>query len=86
MRLLHARHDAQATEAANVVRMDELRVLDAMLEEDRTAICGPRYAHEPDRVKIIDNSMDIDTVVAVNLKGTFNLTHFASGSYQGESS
>ena len=20
-----------------------------MLEEDRTAICGPRYAHEPDR-------------------------------------
>ena len=22
-----------------------LRVLDAMLEEDRTALCGPRYAH-----------------------------------------
>jgi hypothetical protein len=26
-----------------------LRVLDAMLEEDRTALCGPRYAHQPTR-------------------------------------
>lgn len=26
-----------------------LRVFTTMLEEDRTAICGPRYAHEPDR-------------------------------------
>lgn len=26
-----------------------LRVLDAMLEEDRTALCGPRYAHQPER-------------------------------------
>ena len=26
-----------------------LQVLDAMLEEDRTAICGPRYAHQTDR-------------------------------------
>ena len=26
-----------------------LKVLEAMLEEDRTAICGPRYAHQPDR-------------------------------------
>ena len=26
-----------------------LRVLDAMLEEDRTARCGPRYAHQPAR-------------------------------------
>ena len=26
-----------------------LKVFTAMLEEDRTAICGPRYAHEPDR-------------------------------------
>ena len=25
-----------------------LQVLDAMLEEDRTAICGPRYAHQAD--------------------------------------
>ena len=27
-----------------------LLVLDAMLEEDRTAICGPRYAHQADRM------------------------------------
>ena len=26
-----------------------LRVLDAMLEEDRTALCGPRYAHRAQR-------------------------------------
>lgn len=26
-----------------------LRVLDAMLEEDRVALCGPRYAHQPAR-------------------------------------
>src|SRR6266542_6788135 len=26
-----------------------LRVLDAMLEEDRTALCGPRYAHQAAR-------------------------------------
>src|SRR4029434_5168423 len=26
-----------------------LKVYTAMLEEDRTAICGPRYAHETDR-------------------------------------
>lgn len=27
-----------------------LRVLDAMLEEDRAVLCGPRYAHDPTRV------------------------------------
>ena len=26
-----------------------LRVLDAMLEADRTVLCGPRYAHQPER-------------------------------------
>ena len=26
-----------------------LRVLEAMMEEDRAALCGPRYAHDPDR-------------------------------------
>ena len=26
-----------------------LKVLTTMLEEDRTAICGPRYAHQPER-------------------------------------
>ena len=29
-----------------------LKVLHAMLEEDRTAVCGPRYAHRPDREAI----------------------------------
>src|SRR5882672_8372695 len=27
-----------------------LKVLHTMLEADRTAVCGPRYAHQPDRV------------------------------------
>ena len=27
-----------------------LRVLDARLEDDRTAVCGPRYAHDVTRV------------------------------------
>ncbi len=26
-----------------------LQVLEAMMEEDRAAVCGPRYAHDPDR-------------------------------------
>lgn len=26
-----------------------LQVLEAMMEEDRAALCGPRYAHDPDR-------------------------------------
>ena len=26
-----------------------LKVLTTMLEEDRTAICGPRYLHQPER-------------------------------------
>ena len=26
-----------------------LKVLEAMLEEDRVAVCGPRYAHQPER-------------------------------------
>ena len=36
-------------ELLELVTRSGLRVLTAMLEEDRTAICGPRYAHEPDR-------------------------------------
>ena len=30
-----------------------LQVLDAMLEEDRTAICGPRYAHQAEPALIV---------------------------------
>ena len=28
-----------------------LQVLEAMMEEDRAAVCGPRYAHDPDRAR-----------------------------------
>ncbi len=37
------------TELLELVTRSGLKVLGAMLEEDRTAVCGPRYAHEPDR-------------------------------------
>ncbi len=37
------------TELLELAMRSGLRVFTAMLEEDRTAICGPRYAHEPDR-------------------------------------
>jgi transposase-like protein len=36
-------------ELLELVTRSGLKVLGAMLEEDRTAVCGPRYAHEPDR-------------------------------------
>jgi len=36
-------------ELLELVTRSGLKVLAAMLEEDRTAVCGPRYAHEPDR-------------------------------------
>ena len=38
--------DAQA-ELQELVIASGLRVLEAMLEEDRAAVCGPRYAHQP---------------------------------------
>jgi putative transposase len=37
------------TELVELALRSGLKVFTAMLEEDRTAICGPRYAHEPDR-------------------------------------
>jgi putative transposase len=37
------------TELLELALRSGLRVFRTMLEEDRTAICGPRYAHEPDR-------------------------------------
>ena len=36
-------------ELTELVVRSGLKVLDAMLEEDRTAVCGPRYAHQDDR-------------------------------------
>ena len=38
--------DAQAELQALVVASG-LKVLEAMLEEDRVAVCGPRYTHQP---------------------------------------
>ena len=37
------------TELLELAIRSGLRVFTAMLDEDRMAICGPRYAHEPDR-------------------------------------
>ncbi len=37
------------TELFELVVRSGMRVLEKMLEEDRTAICGPRYAHREDR-------------------------------------
>ena len=37
------------TELLELAVRSGLRVFTAMLEEDRTAICGPRYAHQADR-------------------------------------
>jgi transposase-like protein len=37
------------TELLELALRSGLQVFSAMLEEDRTAICGRRYAHEPDR-------------------------------------
>src|SRR5512143_1902300 len=36
------------TELLELALQSGLRVFTAMLEEDRTAICGPRYTHEPE--------------------------------------
>ena len=37
------------TELFELAMRSGLKVFTTMLEEDRTALCGPRYAHEPDR-------------------------------------
>lgn len=37
------------TELFELALRSGLQVFTTMLEEDRTAICGPRYAHQPDR-------------------------------------
>jgi transposase-like protein len=37
------------TELLELAVRSGLKVLETMLEEDRTAVCGPRYAHQPDR-------------------------------------
>ena len=42
--------DTQA-ELQELVVASGLKVLEAMLEEDRAAVCGPRYAHQPRRIE-----------------------------------
>ena len=37
------------TELFELAVRSGLKVLETMLEEDRTALCGPRYAHNADR-------------------------------------
>jgi putative transposase len=37
------------TELLELAVRSGMKVLEAMMEEDRTALCGARYAHEPDR-------------------------------------
>ena len=37
------------TELLELAQRSGMKVFLTMLEEDRTALCGPRYAHEPDR-------------------------------------
>ena len=37
------------TELLELALRSGLKVFTTMLEEDRTAVCGPRYTHEPDR-------------------------------------
>jgi transposase-like protein len=37
------------TELFELAMRSGLKVFTTMLEEDRTAVCGPRYAHEPER-------------------------------------
>ena len=46
--LVEILNDTQA-ELQELVVASGLKVLDAMLEEDRAAVCGPRYAHQPAR-------------------------------------
>ena len=41
-----------------------LRVLDAMLEEDRAALCGPRYAHQPARAASRAGTVPSEVVLA----------------------
>lgn len=40
-----------------------LKVLETMLEEDRTAICGPRYAHVADRQAVRAGTVPSEVVL-----------------------
>ena len=49
------------TELLELALRSGLKVFTTMLEEDRLAICGPRYAHEPDRPASRAGTKDLGT-------------------------
>src|SRR5437660_2945778 len=51
------------TELLELALRSGLKVFTAMLEEDRTAICGPRYAHDPDRLASRAGTTQSDVVL-----------------------
>jgi putative transposase len=51
------------TELFELAIRSGLKVLDTMLEEDRTAICGLRYAHQSDRVASRTGSVASEVVL-----------------------
>lgn len=51
------------TELLELALRSGLKVFTAMLEEDRTAVCGPRYAHEPDRLASRAGTTQSDVVL-----------------------
>lgn len=52
-----------------------LQVLGAVLEEDRAALCGPRYAHQPDPAASRAGSVPSEVVPAADLPGAGALGH-----------
>lgn len=51
------------TELFELAVRSGLKVLESMLEEDRTALCGPRYAHVADRQASRSGSVSSDVVL-----------------------
>lgn len=50
-------------ELTELVVRSGLKVLEAMLEEDRTAVCGPRYVHQADREAVRAGTAPSDVVL-----------------------
>ena len=50
-------------ELTELVVRSGLKVLATMLEEDRTAVCGPRYVHQADRQAVRAGSVPSDVVL-----------------------
>ena len=50
-------------ELTELVVRSGLKVLETMLEEDRTAVCGPRYVHQADRQAVRAGSVPSDVVL-----------------------